>query len=182
VIAVPVLAVAWWLGSPLFIDRTVVEEFPRAATADVPEGQTMAEVEEIMRDAEGEAVAVGEDMPDAAPIGLLSGEFEGADDFHEGSGLATVYELDDGSRVLRLEALDVTNGPDLHVILSPATNPTTRDEVATPGYVDLGGLKGNKGDQNYDIPAEVDLTGEWTVVIYCQPFHVIFATAGLSPA
>ena len=49
------------------------------------------------------------------------------------------------------------------------------------GYVDLGSLKGNRGSQNYDIPPGVDLSsGEWSVVIYCQPFHVIFATAQLA--
>jgi hypothetical protein len=55
-----------------------------------------------------------------------------------------------------------------------------RDDVMASGYVDLGSLKGNRGSQNYDIPPDVDITsGEWTVVIYCVPFHVIFATAAL---
>jgi hypothetical protein len=82
--------------------------------------------------------------------------------------------------VLRFEDLDVTNGPDLHVILTPVAAASSRDDVHAPGYVDLGGLKGNKGDQNYDVPLDLDLEREWTVVIYCVPFHVIFSTAPLS--
>lgn len=75
----------------------------------------------------------------------------------------------------------MTNGPDLHVILSPVASAASRQDVMADGYIDLGGLKGNRGDQNYELPDGVDLeAGDWTVVIYCQPFHVIFATAALS--
>ena len=85
----------------------------------------------------------------------------------------------DGSHLLRLEDLDVTNGPDLHVILSPDPNPKKRDTVKIPGYVDLGKLKGNKGNQHRPIPADVDVTIQGSVVIYCAPFHVIFSVAPL---
>ena len=179
-ITIPAIALGWWLFSPLFLNKTVVEEFPRAAAAQIPEGSTAEAVEAEMLEAEAESTTASDDMPEAAPIKLLSGEFVGADSFHQGSGDVGVYELADGGHVLRFEDIDITNGPDLHVILSPVATAEGRDDVMASGYVDLGSLKGNRGSQNYDIPADVDITsGEWTVVIYCQPFHVIFATAGL---
>ena len=131
--------------------------------------------------AEAENSTVGADMPEADPIKLRSGSFQGADSFHQGSGDVGVYLLDDGSRILRFDEIDVTNGPDLHVIPTPVGSAETRDDVMASGYVDLGSLKGNRGDQNYDIPAGVDVSsGDWSVVIYCQPFHVIFATTQLT--
>ncbi len=117
-----------------------------------------------------------EPMPDQGPDALASGEFSGVDSFHQGSGDATVYQLEDGSRVLRLEDFDVTNGPDLHVLLSTSADP----EAELGDYIDLGSLKGNVGNQNYEIADNIDLTGYLSVVIYCQPFHVVFATAPLS--
>ncbi len=179
VIGLPLLALAWWLGSPLFIDRTVDEEFPRAAMAEVPADMTAEEVEDAMVEAEDAVETASDEMPDAGVTALVSGEFSDADDFHRGSGTATIYELDDGSRVLRLEDLDVTNGPDLHVLLTPASEPVSRESLEAADYVDLGGLKGNIGNQNYDIPADVDVGAQMTVVIYCQPFHVVFSTAAL---
>ncbi|MGB7860966.1 MAG: DM13 domain-containing protein [Acidimicrobiia bacterium] len=179
-IAVPVIAVGWWLGSPLFLDTEVNEEFPMSAGAEVPDDMTQEEVEiEMEKAAEQPATAVEDSMPDdGGPTATSRGEFEDFDDFHMGSGTATIYELEDGSHVLRLEDFEVTNGPDLHVLLAPDSNPADRDGVT--GYVDLGSLKGNIGDQNYEIPGEVDVGLYGSVVIYCQPFHVIFSVASLS--
>ncbi len=115
----------------------------------------MEQVEAEMMAAEAENTFATDDMPDAEPVKLLSGQFQGADSFHQGSGDAGIYELDDGSLLLRFDDIDVTNGPDLHVILSPVGSAEDRDDVMTPGYMDLGGLKGNRGSQNYDIPAGV---------------------------
>ncbi len=180
-LAIPAIALGWWLFSPLLFNETVIEPFPRAASAQIPEGSTAEEVEAAMVEAEADNSTVSVDMPEADPIKLLAGTFEGADSFHQGSGDVGVYVLDDGSQILRFDNLDVTNGPDLHVILAPVASAEGRADVMTSGYVDLGALKGNRGNQNYDIPPEVDLaSGDWTVVIYCQPFHVIFATAQLA--
>ena len=84
-----------------------------------------------------------------------------------------------GGHLLRLEDFKVTNGPDLRVILSPAADPGSRDEVSASGYVELGKLKGNIGSQNYPIPDDVDVAAQGSVVIYCRPFHVIFSVATL---
>ena len=110
---------------------------------------------------------------------LKSGNFIGADDFHKGSGQATIYRGPDGSYLLRLEDFNGTNGPDLRVILSPHPNPQGRDEVSAPGYIDLGTLKGNVGNQNYEIPDNVDIDSFSSVVIYCRAFHVLFSVASL---
>ncbi|NND01818.1 MAG: hypothetical protein HKN91_03445 [Acidimicrobiia bacterium] len=180
-VTIPAIALGWWLFSPLILNKTVVEEFPRAAAAQIPAGSTAEEVEAEMLEAEGQNITTADDMPEESPTKLLTGEFVGADSFHQGSGNLGVYELTDGGRVLRFEDIDITNGPDLHVILSPVPKAEGREDVMASGYVDLGGLKGNRGSQNYDIPVDVDITsGEWTVVIYCQPFHVVFATASLA--
>lgn len=109
---------------------------------------------------------------------VAQGQFVDADSFHQGSGQARVFQLDE-QRVLRFEEFEVTNGPDLHVILTRNPSPARRSEVGDD-YVDLGSLKGNVGNQNYDIPPEVDLAAFRGVVIYCVPFHVVFATATLS--
>jgi hypothetical protein len=117
-------------------------------------------------------------MPETAgePVILSQGQFMGADSFHQGSGQATIYQLPEGGHVLRFEEFDVTNGPDLHVILVKNPSPVSSADVGDD-YIDLGSLKGNIGNQNYDIPAGVDLSQYQSVVIYCVPFHVVFATA-----
>ena len=179
VVGIPVLALAWYLFSPLFLNRTVIEDFPRAAAAEIPDDMTAEEVEAEMLAAEADTSRSDEPMP-ADPVALVTGTVMGADSFHRGTGTATIYRLEDGSRVLRLEDLDVTNGPDLHVLLSPVADPRNRDDVTADGYIDLGGLKGNRGSQNYDIPDDFVIGDELSVVIYCVPFHVIFSTATLS--
>jgi hypothetical protein len=121
---------------------------------------------------------VMEPTPEAQPVAVLQGQFQDADSFHRGAGQATVYRLPDGSHVLRFEEFEVTNGPDLHVLLSTHPAPTNRAEVME-GYLDLGQLKGNVGSQNYEIPPETDLSQYKSIVIYCEPFHVVFSTATL---
>ena len=177
VVAVPVLAIGWWLGSPLFLDKTVDEEFPMSAGAVVPDDMTQQDVEKEMEAAAAEPdTAASDDMPDEdEPVPVVSGEFEDYDNFHQGSGTATVYKLDDGSHVLRLENFEVTNGPDLHVLLVPSDDP---DDMT--GSVDLGSLKGNIGDQNYEIPDGLNPSDFGSVIIYCQPFHVVFSVATLA--
>ena len=122
-----------------------------------------------------------EPMPaavDTEPQLLLQGIFQDAVSFHMGYGQALIYSLPDGSAVLRLEDFQATNGPDLHVLLATGSlNPANSEELGE--YLDLGSLKGNIGNQNYDIPEGVDVSQYISVVIYCKPFHVVFATAAL---
>lgn len=180
-VLVPVLGVAWWLVSPLFLTVTVKEDFPMAEKAVVPENMTRSEVENVLagmaKTSQEKMEAMSETMTAAAKIKV--GSFRDADAFHRGSGQATIYRLEDGSLVLRLENLNVTNGPGLHVLLARHANPERNSDVKDVGFVELARLKGNVGDQNYPIPAEVDVAAHKSVVIYCKPFQVIFSVASL---
>ena len=98
---------------------------------------------------------------------------------HEGHGRATVYELGDGSRVLRFEDFEVLNGPELHVWLVPVDPVPDTVGVEIASYLDLGPLKGNIGAQNYDLPPDLDLNHFKSVVIWCRPFRVPFNAAPL---
>jgi hypothetical protein len=117
------------------------------------------------------------DSAEVEPLVIFQGHFTDADSFHKGSGRATIYQLPDGNHVLRLEEFSVTNGPDLHVLLAGHPAPTGRDELGN--YLELGSLKGNMGNQNYEIPDDTDLSQFKSIVIYCKPFHVVFSTATL---
>ena len=122
---------------------------------------------------------MSEGMASAAVV--ATGTFRDADSFHKGSGQATVYDLGAEQHVLRLEEFRVTNGPDLHVLLSVHPDPATRSEVMDQGYLELGKLKGNLGNHNYEVPSGTEATRYRSVVIYCKPFHVIFSVASLTP-
>lgn len=234
--AVPILALGWWLASPLFIDRVVDEPFPRAAMAVVPDDMTMEQVEQIMTEAEAEDAMVDEPMPQmpepepettepaappssqttaeaaaeepmadepapettepaavttavattaAPPSGptlLAQGMFVDGDSYHTASGDVKVYRLEDGALVLRLEDIEVRNGPDLNVIVTPSPTVAGRGDVRVEGHLDLGDLKGNIGSQNYDLPAGYALPDEFSVVVFCVPFQVVFGSAEMRPA
>jgi Electron transfer DM13 len=111
---------------------------------------------------------------------LLSGQFRSI--AHETHGTATVHELGAGRRVLRLTEFMTSNGPDVRVFLVAANDAADNDAVKQAGYVELGKLKGTEGDQNYDIPADLDLAKYRAVTIWCHRFSVNFATAPLTPA
>ena len=126
-----------------------------------------------------QAQAEGKPAQQMVAVALKLGSFMDAESFHKGSGSATIYRGPDGSYLLRLEDLAVTNGPDLHVILSPHASPDNPGDVKTAGYLDLGRLKGNRGNQNYEIPDDVEIGNFRSVVIYCVPFIVVFSVAML---
>ena len=106
---------------------------------------------------------------------MISRDIRERDSIHRGGGRASIYRLEENSHVFRLEDLNVTNGPDLHVLLM--VDPERGDKGQ--GYLDLGKLKGNIGNQNYPIPDDADVSRYHAVMIYCQPFHVVFSTAPL---
>ncbi|MEV6629548.1 DM13 domain-containing protein [Actinoplanes sp. NPDC051470] len=103
---------------------------------------------------------------------------------HDTSGQARVVAEPDGSHVLELVGLDTSNGPDLRVWLSEQPVRTGRAgwRVFDDGdWVELGRLKGNRGDQAYAIPAGTDLEQLESVTIWCKRFSVSFGAAGLTP-
>jgi hypothetical protein len=236
----PVLALAWWFASPLFINKTVDEPFPVASgavememagadmdkddmtddmdkddmtadmdkedmTADMDKEDMMDDMdkedmmddmdkEDMMDDMDKEDMTADmdkEDMVDDmdkedgmmtdedAPLLVKEGMFRNGGPSYSGSGRAAIYRLPDGSHILRLEDFRVTNGPDLRVLLAAHPDPQTSDALHSQATVELEPLKGNQGNQNYVIPAGVDIAGQWSVVIYCKPFSVIFSVAPL---
>ena len=108
---------------------------------------------------------------------LAAGEFHSG--AHETRGMATVFQLAGGKKTLRLTNFATSNGPDVHVYLVAATDAKDNEAVTKAGFVDLGSLKGNIGDQNYELPANADLAKYRAVTIWCKRFSVNFGTAPL---
>jgi len=155
---------------------------PDATTVDQLSPEDEGKVEQMVQEAAATVMIetnVEEPMPGAIAEWTIiaQGRFVDADNFHMGSGNATIYQLGNES-VLRFENFNVTNGPELHVILSKHPSPYQSSQLGDD-YVDLGKLKGNLGDQNYDIPIEIALSEFQSVVIYCVPFHAVFSIATL---
>jgi len=109
---------------------------------------------------------------------LSSGSFHSV--AHESKGTASIYQLADGKRILRFTNFETSNGPDVHVYLIAANDASDNQTVQKAGFVELGSLKGNIGDQNYDIPADADLAKYRAATIWCKRFSVNFGTAPLN--
>ena len=107
------------------------------------------------------------------PYVVLAGEFQGADDFHFGSGSALLIAAAVDQHVLRLENFSVQNGPDLFVYLSTSPNGWSEDGL------NLGELRATDGSFNYDVPAGIDISQYQSVVIWCRAFAVLFSSAPL---
>ncbi len=127
----------------------------------------------------GSPTASGAQSP--GPVFLATGQFGVIDGLHRGEGKALIVMLPDGQRFLRFEDFKVTNGPDLYVYLSGHAAPRDKVQLHQGAAFEVGRLKGNIGDQNYALPAEVDLSKFKSVAIYCKRFSVIFSTAELVP-
>jgi Electron transfer DM13 len=113
------------------------------------------------------------------PQPLYTGRLEGK--AHQTSGRATIYKASDGKQYLRLTDFTTSNGPDVHVLLARSDDESLNQEIVKGQLdsVELGPLKGNQGDQNYDLTASVDLQKYKVVVIYCERFHAVFGVARL---
>ncbi len=110
---------------------------------------------------------------------LLSGTFHGV--LHPTEGTATIYRLGDGSRVLRFTNFRTSNGPDVHVYMVAADDAKDSRSVQRAGFIDLGSIKGNIGDQNYTLGPDVDLSKYHAVSVWCKRFSVNFGTAPVMP-
>lgn len=149
VIAIPVLLVVWWEFRP---EKLFINEKVNEAAPFVASGE-----------------------PQPIYTGVLEGKA------HPTNGRATIYQAPDGKSFLRLSDFATSNGPDVHVVLLKSDEKALGG-VAVTGELDkveLGSLKGNQGDQNYDLPAATDLNKYQTVAIYCERFHVIFGSSQL---
>lgn len=110
---------------------------------------------------------------------LESGTFHSL--LHPTSGTATVYVLGDGSHLLRFTNFRTSNGPDVHVYMVATDSANDNESVKRAGFIDLGELKGNIGDQNYVLRPEVDLAKYRAVSVWCKRFSVNFGSASLTP-
>jgi hypothetical protein len=155
-IVVVAVAIAWYLFRPelIFVNKTVNETLPGSATVAV----TAKDVQSTV---------------------LTTGHFHSVS--HETSGVATIRQLGDGKRFVRFTTFETSNGPDVRVYLVAAKDATDNETVTRAGFVDLGAMKGNKGDQNYEVPTNIDLSQYQSVTIWCRRFGVNFATAPLTP-
>ncbi|MDD9377849.1 DM13 domain-containing protein [Streptomyces sp. ZAF1911] len=155
----------WFQPWKLWQNATVHESLPTAPTS------------------QPTAQATAHPLPPTLPQTLAQGTLISHE--HATTGTAKLIRLPDGSHTLRLENLDTSNGPDLRVWLTdaPVKEGTAGWRVFDDGkYVSLGKLKGNKGDQNYAIPADVNPSAYTSVTIWCDRFDVSFGAATLTTA
>jgi hypothetical protein len=153
----------------LFYDKEVNEDF--AAIAPATEEQASRE---NTPPATPEQVV---EPSTAGPVPVSSGEFHTV--AHPGTGDAIVYRLEDGSQVLRLENLDIFNGPALYVYAVAAEDANDSGTVLDAGFLNLGPLKSNQGNQTYELPADFDPEKHRSISVWCERFSVNFATAPL---
>jgi hypothetical protein len=166
VLALGAAAVAWFEPHKLFIDDRVDQALPTAREAPATTASGGA----------GAPAAPPATTVPPAPVDLATGAFVSLD--HATSGTARVLQLADGRRFVRLEGFSTENGPDLYVYLS--TNPAGGPEGAFDDDVhDLGRLQGNIGDQNYELPPDVDPARFASVVVWCDRFDSAFGAADL---
>ena len=149
---------------------------------DVQEGDDPSRVVGTATGGLGDTTVPSADSRGSTRVQLASGAF--VDGEHGTSGTATIYRRSDGSRFLRIDDLDTSNGPDLHVWLTDRRSGGDCGGCAGSwgiyddgDQVRLGPLKGNRGSQSYEIPDGADLAGMRSVVIWCDRFNVAFGTA-----
>ncbi len=180
-VAIVAASLLWYLFRPdaLIISKTVNERFPESkrSASSMAESSgmahsTMANDSGMMHDSQMAS--------ESEPVKLATGRFHS--NAHETKGVATIYRLEDGRRALRLTEFSTSNGPDVRVYLVAASDVQQEDAAKRAGVFDLGPLKGNIGDQNYDVPEGLDLTKYRAVSIWCRRFSVNFGAAPLTEA
>jgi hypothetical protein len=204
IISIIIAAIAIPIGiytiSPLFINTEINEPLPLLSSQSsigfenfmamteeekikAAKNMTSEEKDMIMRTAAAEqnTTTINETMTTTMDISqnteqnknLLLGDFMGVNDgIHNAEGKAKILTLTDGSQIIRLEDFRSTNGPDVHLYLST--------DIEANDFIDIGRLKANNGNQNYPIPTDTDFNKYKYVLIWCQPFSVLFGSAQLN--
>lgn len=168
------LPVGWYLGSPIFIRTSLLEAGPAVAATPGPPAVSAVPSMSPAPSVEPSGPPTAPPTPSPTPFTpttLASGEFSGTDDFHFGSGTASIVEVEPGRYHLRLEDFSVRNGPDLFVYLSPDADGYADDAV------ELGTLKATDGSFGYDLPDGLDPAGFRSALIWCKQFSHLFAVA-----
>jgi hypothetical protein len=144
----------------LFYNTEVNEDFDAPAPAAAEQGSRRAD-----------------SAANSNPVAISSREFHTV--AHLGKGDAIVYRLEGGSHALRLENFDILNGPALYVYAVGAQDAKDSETVEEAGFLSLGPLKGNQGNQTYELPAQFDPEKYRSISIWCKRFSVNFTTAPL---
>ncbi|MGB3635099.1 MAG: DM13 domain-containing protein [Rubrobacteraceae bacterium] len=168
-----------------FLDREVNEDFSTPTTITEETSEEVADTSNTDSTENSPTKDQRKDKNTATPKNTVpnrisAGAFHDAE--YEGMGDAIVYRSEDGSYVLRLENLSVENGPDLYVYAVAADDAQDSITVEEAGFVNVGQLKGNRGNQTYELPADFDPEVHRAISIWCQRFSGNFATAPLSLA
>ncbi len=181
--AIVVFSFAAYLFQPwaLFTNKTVDEALPEATAPANPNPVAPVAPNPAAPTPAPSAPALSNPAPPApAPAGpqtLGSGAFRSYE--HSTSGTAKLVKLADGRVFVRLQNFNTSNGPDVKVWLTGA-NVEQADKSKDAAYVNLGDLKANNGNQNYQVPAGADLSKYKTVVIWCDRFSVAFGAASIT--
>ncbi len=163
-----IVAVGYWTG----FRETRVDETVAVASGEA----TGAERNAALSGIEIPATSVeekGREKPKpkpAGPVSVAEGGFTGVDG-HDGTGQAEIV-AEGAQRALTFTKFDVDPGPQVDVYLT--TGPDTIDD-----RIELGGLKGSAGNQQYEVPKGVNLKRYDTVVLWCIPFTTRIAVAEL---
>lgn len=187
IVSVAGAGLLWLTVAPYFVDETVDDAFPVAVGApDGGEPTAPAVTSTVAAPPQAAAVeaaapttpapttvvptTVAPTVP-AAPVKVSTGQFVGLDG-HQGRGEAAIYRQPDGSLFVRLQDFEVSNGPGLTLYLVPGAGADRPD-----GGLNLGPMRGNRGNQNFGIPAGTAVDGPHTILVWCQPFAVPVAGA-----
>ena len=161
--ALTAIVAGGYLGAETLVDDKVDEDVVKATppAAATPEGRSESPAK----------------RPARTNVLLAKGRFRSLG--HETAGVAQAIRVRGSRRVLTLTGFETDNGPDLRLYLSAAG---ASQDSAGEAFHDLGKLKGNVGDQQYEIPRGVDLDRFSTVLVWCRAFSVGFGAAPLGPS
>lgn len=179
-LAVIALAIALAVFKPwlLFVDKEVNDEIPNF-TAQTAPATTTAQSEPGTSETPGTATTEANETP-TTPVLIAQGDFISHE--HETTGRALVFKLPNGSHQLALENLATSNGPDVNVwfsqgpVVEGVAGWTTANDHP---HLSLGAIKGNVGNQVYDLPADFNPSDWPTVDLWCEQFGVSFGAAAL---
>ncbi len=153
----------------------------RAALLDAHQRNAAMALEMALIAISGPQAAPGDDKASDVLAGatvLKTGEFQELDALHYGAGTATIYEGPDATRILRFDEFSSAPGGDVRVYLARDPQPLSALQLGDD-FLDLGRLKGNVGDQSYFLPADSDLGGYNSAVVFCRQFNLSITVATL---
>lgn len=121
-----------------------------------------------------------------APAGLPSARVLGTAKMYnvdrEGQGTAKLYELPNGTRLIRLEDFFVSINSDLELRLSELPNPKTTDDAVKGPWKLVAPLKATVGSMNYEVPKDIDVSKYQSIVIWCEITRNAYAAASIERA